>query len=75
MISNTQKSQIKQLLQSPQWDAVEQMMNETIQQMREEAILRETEWETLKAACLQQGRIEGINRIIQELYRLVQEIK
>ena len=75
MISNTEKIQIKQILQAPQWDAIMNVINLRLLQIREESTLRDSEWETLKATCLKDGRIEGLNLLVQDLYRIAQESK
>ena len=72
MVTNPEKIQIKQLVQSPQWGAVEHLMQLKIQQWKDDTTLRDSEWETVKAACLQQGRIEGLNQLLQELYKIAQ---
>lgn len=72
MITNPEKSQIKSLLQSPAWGAVEQIANQLIAKIAAEPKIKDTEWDTLKATLIDEGQITGIKRIIQELYNTLQ---
>ena len=70
-VSESQKNQVRQLLQSPQWDCLEQVIKMKIEQWKEESTLKDTEWETIKATCFKEGRIRGLNEFMQELYNLI----
>lgn len=72
MRTQAEKSQIKMFLQSPQWQLIEQIVKELIQKIRDQSNLRETEWETAKSVALEEGQVQGINNLIQELYRIAQ---
>ncbi len=64
---------IKQLLQSPSWRVVEQVAEELKDQAKEQVGLRDTEWETIKSVAATEGRIQGINAFIQELYKIASD--
>lgn len=67
MITSAEKSQIRQLLQSPQWRTIEHIKEMYIQRVRDISNLHETEWETAKSVALEEGRVNGINEFFQEL--------
>ena len=60
------------LLQSPGWKVVEQVINDIIVQEREQSNLRESEWETAKNTALEEGRVQGLRKLQQELFNLAQ---
>ena len=70
MINQNEKSQIKALLQSPQWKTVEQVANELCDKVAYDSKVRDTEWDTLKTTLIDEGQVRGIKRLIQELYNL-----
>lgn len=72
MITEGQKQQIKAVLQSPQWPAVEELAKEIQEKIRSESPLQRTQWETLKATIFKEGRLMGISEFVQELYRQAQ---
>ena len=67
MISNAQQSQLKVLLQSPQWGAAAGIAEELCAKIAADPKARETEWETLKKVLDDEGQIKGIRRFIKEL--------
>ena len=73
MITKADKSQIKQLIQSPAWRVVEQIAQDFITRTRDAGVVRDTEWDTLKSALSQEGQVQGINGLIQELYKHAQD--
>jgi len=73
MITTTEKQQVRQLLQDPKWKAVENIAEALISKIKDDTVLRNTEWDTIKEAVLQSGRIEGIRNFIQELYIQAQQ--
>lgn len=72
MISTVEKSQIRQLLSSPQWQTLERVANDLMAKIREDTPIRDTEWDTIKALLAQEGKVQGIKELIQELYKLAQ---
>lgn len=75
MISNTEKSQIKQLLQDPKWQTVERFVEVVIEHIKENSPLRETNDETLREFLIQEGQIRGIRTFINKLYEIAQDTK
>lgn len=73
MISKPEQQQIRTMIQSPQWGAVEHVANELCDSLSYEPKTRETEWETLKATLMLEGQVRGIKRFIQELYNNAQQ--
>lgn len=74
MIDSTQKSQLLQILQSPQWAVIEHIRAELCDKIQYESKLQENEWETLKKLIHDEGQVAGINRLIKELYKEVQDV-
>lgn len=69
MFVKGQKQQLRQLMQSPQWKAFEQLVEEMCAKLESTSNLQDTEWETLKSVCLNEGRVRGIRELIQETMR------
>ena len=69
MLTNPEKSQIKSLLQSPQWATLERVIELLIRNIKDQSCLRESEWETLKATITREAEESGIRRLVQELYK------
>lgn len=72
MFTAAQTNRIKTLLASKEWQEVEQVAHEVQAQIRSTSPLRNTQWETTKETLLREGKIQGINTLIQELYALSQ---
>ena len=68
MLSKNDRQLIKQVISSPQWSSIEATVKELTDKIKDEPVLYETEWETLKATLFREGQIRGISRLIQELY-------
>ena len=73
MITKGDKSQVRQIISSPQWPVVENIANKLCAQARE-GIVTDTEWNMVKTSLLAEGEIKGIRRLIQELYKLASEL-
>ena len=67
------KSQIKQLLQDPKWQVVENVAKEITQSVKDQSNLRETLWETGKSVAFEEGQIQGINQLLKRLYKEAQD--
>jgi len=71
----TQKT--KQLLQSlvnsPQWEAIKSVAEETIINIRNENMLKDTAGETFKEVALQEGQIRGIKRLLDNIFLTIQQ--
>mgnify|MGYP007031185404 CR=1 FL=1 len=72
-LSQQEISGIKQLLNSPYWKTVENVAEQIINKIREEGIIKDNEWETLKTAVNQEGQVQGIRRLFQELWLQINE--
>lgn len=67
MVTDEMKSQIRQLVQSPQWKSVEHVAEQLIAKIQDNSPLRETNDETLKELFMQEGKVRGIREVFQEL--------
>lgn len=67
MITKEQKKQIKSLIQSPQWQALEDFVQEYIDSIRLRSVVKDSEWETVKETLLNEGQVRGIRNLINKL--------
>lgn len=65
-IAKSQKQQLRQLIQSPQWSAFDQLAQEMCAKLESDSVVRDSEWDTLKVALMNEGRVRGIRELIQE---------
>ncbi len=73
ILTKTEQAQIKAVVQSPQWSAVELLANRLIEQIKDDSVVCDSEWETLKKAVLNEGKTRGIREFIQEIYKNVEQ--
>ena len=69
MLSPQQKSALKNLVNSPQWQIVTYIAEEYIKRVNERSTLQGSDWETLKATCLKEGEVQGIRQFVQEIFQ------
>ena len=72
MISEMEKGQIKAIVQSPQWGAVQHLADDLCRKIQDDKNSRDTEWESLRVMLNSEGQIEGIKRFIQELFKTLE---
>lgn len=72
MISPNEKKLARGLLQTPQWRIAELIADEMCDKLKTDSVVRESEWETLKTALLNEGQIRGIRNFLQEIYNYAQ---
>ena len=68
MITRSEKEQFLKILQSPSWKVIENLANEMIAKIKDESMIKDDEWGTLKSVVMNEGRIRGISNFIQEIY-------
>lgn len=66
-ISDRDKQNLKQLIFSPQWKVVEQVVEMMCQDIRGRSKITDTEWETLKKILTDEGEERGIKRLMQQI--------
>jgi hypothetical protein len=71
-LAKTEKTQLKQLLQSPQWSALDHLHKDLIDKYKGEYGARDTEWETIRNTLVNEGKIRGLTELIQEIYKEIQ---
>lgn len=71
-LSNTEKIQIRQLLQSPQWATAERLASLLTDSIAYNSKVKETQWDTMRTLLLEEGEVRGIRKYIQELYNAAQ---
>ena len=72
MISEQERGQLLQLLQSPQLGVVESIANSLCDKIRYDSTLRDNQWDTVKDTIHNDGQVSGIKRLLKELYNHVQ---
>lgn len=72
MLTSTEKQQIRAILQDTKWTAIQNAAETLIQKIEDEYVVRDTEWETIKAALEREAQIKGIRRFFQDLYSQAQ---
>lgn len=68
MISKQEKSRMKMIVCSPDYDIIKKIGDELKDKIKSENVVRDTEWETVKALLDREGQVKGIDRIIKELF-------
>ena len=67
MLTQQQKSSIKNLMQGPAWPALKQLQEELCTKLLNEPKSRDTEWETIRTTLSMEGQVQGIKRFFQEM--------
>lgn len=68
MFTKQEKGQIRQIIQMPQWRIIEQLVNDKIAKIKSDSIVGDTEWDTVKAALINEGQERGIRSLLQDIY-------
>lgn len=68
-LTKSEKEQILRILQTPHWQAAERLANLMRDDIAYQTTARDTEWDTLKAVLINEGKIQGIKLFIDELYK------
>lgn len=72
MITKEERKQIRQILQSPQWGALERLANLLCDKIRDDNPIRNSEWETISTLLGREGQVRGIKTLLQEIYTQAQ---
>lgn len=72
MISKSEATQLKQLMQSPQWGALENLINSLRDKAKSNKAAADTEWDTIKNVLVNEGRERAYAELIQEMYAIIQ---
>lgn len=73
MISARDKSQLKRLFQSPEWRLVEQIASDLVAKWRSDSVVKDSEWDTLKTALINEGQTRGVKSLLQEILNQAQD--
>lgn len=71
-LSKPEKSILRQLVQSPQYGALERLMKEMIEKYQGEMGSRASEWETTRNTLINEGKIRGLSDLMKEIYLQIQ---
>lgn len=69
MRSEQERSQLRSIVQSPQWKTVIAVAEELCVNVKTEQIPYDTEWETLRETLINEGQSRGIKRLLQSVER------
>lgn len=69
MLTNSERSQVKVILQSPQWQVIERAMEMYIKNIKEQSCLRDDLWQTARQVAMNEGQVVGLRTFVQELYK------
>ena len=56
------------------WSAIEDFARQYCDKIQYDTIVRDSEWETIKAALIQEGQVQGIKKFLQELMEEVGKV-
>ena len=73
MITKAEQEQIKAILQDPKWQTIEHLANEYCDKVSYDAVVGSSQWDTLRNALMNEGRVRGVKEFIKELYDLLQK--
>lgn len=71
-LAKTEKTQLRQLMQSPQWGALDHLIRDLIDKAKNGKQAGDTEWDTIRNTLVNEGRERGLTELIQELYAQIQ---
>ena len=69
MITDRERSSIKNILTSPHWDAVEHCLNEFCARLEAQPTIMTNEWDTLVMTIGNQGKSQGVKEFVQALHK------
>ena len=67
MRTKQERSQLQQIVGSPQWATVKQVALELCAKLNDDTKVKDSEWETLRATLTTEGMVRGIERLMQEV--------
>lgn len=72
MIGKQDRDKLRQLMQDPKWPVIEMIANSVVDNIQDQSPVRDTIDLTVKEAYTQDGKVQGIRNLIQELYNQAQ---
>ena len=75
MIDNNQRQMIRALLSDPKWGMVEQLANALCVKIKDNSPIKETVDQTILEVGIQEGKVQGIRLLLQELYKTASDSK
>ena len=73
MIPEQEKRFISSLARSSEWHFIEDFAKRIVDDIKEENTIRDSEWDTLKFTLQKEGKIEGIKRLLQEMFNIASQ--
>lgn len=73
MITPKDKSALLSMFQSNGWRVFEQISRELQDKYNRDTVVRDSEWETIKTALMNEGMVRGIGNLLQELMNQAHE--
>ena len=75
MITEQEKLVFKKLSLTLEWQLVEKLAKEMIEEIQQRPKMHDNEWDTLKSVIGDESEIKGARRLVQEVYKLAKEAK
>ena len=67
MLTPQERSQIRGIIQSPQWKTIERVADLLIKKIQDNSPIRDNSDDTLKELYLNEGQVRGIRNFLQKL--------
>lgn len=67
MIDANQKQQLLSLMQSPQWNVIDQIANGLCDRIAYNEVAADTQWDLVKTKLTDDGKIAGIRQLLKTL--------
>ncbi len=66
------KQLLQRLVNSPEWEAIMSVAEETKTKIGQESVMKDTPDETFKEVYLQEGRMRGVKELIDNIFNTIQ---
>jgi len=72
MLSESEKSQLRDLIQSGRWNLITMLAEDFCKRLRDNPTIGTSEWELVRETLRREGQIEGVKAFLQELFNSLQ---
>jgi len=69
-MTEQEKSFIRNLVQSPNWQIIESLAKRIVDKINEESTVRDNEWDTLRTTLQKEGKVEGVKQLLSEMFNI-----
>ena len=68
-LNEHEKSQVQSIISDPRWGVVIKISDMFIEHIKQDNLIKDSEWDTIRATITQSAKIEGIKSFVQEVYK------